>query len=138
MLHAARRIIPQPTPSSNTQLRFAERTLSVMVQVNTSDEDQKSGVPPSDAVALAQHITEKCPALHLEGLMTIGAAGEDPTPFFQVCLLDTACGLLNTWGLHLAGCAKHPSTYRLPPRRALSSAALRSPLPAACLKPPCS
>ncbi len=55
-----------------------------MVQVNTSSEEQKSGVAPEGVLELAQHIIQSCPSLHLEGLMTIGAAGEDPTPFFAV------------------------------------------------------
>ena len=47
--------------------------LRVKVQVNTSGEENKSGVEPSDAVALCRHIIEKCPHLQLSGLMTIGA-----------------------------------------------------------------
>jgi pyridoxal phosphate enzyme (YggS family) len=47
--------------------------LRVMVQVNTSGEESKSGVEPDDALALAKHIVEKCPTLRFTGLMTIGA-----------------------------------------------------------------
>ncbi|KAL1610236.1 hypothetical protein SLS60_001901 [Paraconiothyrium brasiliense] len=47
--------------------------LRVMVQVNTSGEESKSGVEPDDALTLAQHIVEKCPNLRFTGLMTIGA-----------------------------------------------------------------
>lgn len=47
--------------------------LRVMVQVNTSGEEAKSGVEPSDALALARHVVEKCPHLRFTGLMTIGA-----------------------------------------------------------------
>jgi PLP dependent protein len=62
------------------------------MQINTSSEDAKSGVPPlvsttetppsssavptessNEAVELATHILEKCPNLHLKGLMTIGS-----------------------------------------------------------------
>lgn len=43
------------------------------MQVNTSGEEQKSGVEPSDATALCQHIRQHCPQLKLQGLMTIGA-----------------------------------------------------------------
>lgn len=50
-----------------------ERKLRVLVQVNTSGEDNKSGVEPSEAAELCRHISEKCPHLHLAGLMTIGA-----------------------------------------------------------------
>lgn len=47
--------------------------LRIMVQVNTSGEESKSGVEPSDTLALCRHIIEKCPHLQLSGLMTIGA-----------------------------------------------------------------
>jgi pyridoxal phosphate enzyme (YggS family) len=41
--------------------------------VNTSGEEEKSGVEPNDAVTLCKHIGEKCPHLQLAGMMTIGA-----------------------------------------------------------------
>lgn len=47
--------------------------LRVLVQVNTSGEENKSGVEPHEAAQLCRHIREKCPHLHLAGLMTIGA-----------------------------------------------------------------
>ncbi|EMD89316.1 hypothetical protein COCC4DRAFT_195891 [Bipolaris maydis ATCC 48331] len=47
--------------------------LRVMVQVNTSGEDSKSGVEPQDALALCRHVVDKCPHLQLAGFMTIGA-----------------------------------------------------------------
>ncbi|TIA66461.1 hypothetical protein D6C77_00163 [Aureobasidium pullulans] len=50
-----------------------DRKLRVLVQVNTSGEAEKSGVEPSDAPALCQHIMTSCPHLQLGGLMTIGA-----------------------------------------------------------------
>ncbi|ORY14296.1 hypothetical protein BCR34DRAFT_479782 [Clohesyomyces aquaticus] len=51
----------------------AAENLRVMVQVNTSGEESKSGVEPGDAVALCRYVVEKCPHLKLTGLMTIGA-----------------------------------------------------------------
>ncbi|PPQ80289.1 hypothetical protein CVT25_003686 [Psilocybe cyanescens] len=62
----------------------ADRTspLRVLIQINTSGEDSKSGIPPltsssdianSDVALLAKHILTECPSLQLEGLMTIGA-----------------------------------------------------------------
>lgn len=47
--------------------------LRVFVQVNTSGEDSKSGVEPSEALSLCQHIRDNCEGLKLQGLMTIGA-----------------------------------------------------------------
>lgn len=50
----------------------AARRLDVYVQVNTSGEETKHGVEPTDATALARHVTETCPHLRFSGLMTIG------------------------------------------------------------------
>ena len=64
--------------------------LRVLLQVNTSGEDAKSGLPPlspaaaedgdeADAaplVQLARHVVAECPRLRLAGLMTIGALAE--------------------------------------------------------------
>lgn len=48
--------------------------LRVMVQVNTSGEENKSGTEPgNETVVLCKHIVENCPHLKLTGLMTIGA-----------------------------------------------------------------
>ena len=47
--------------------------LGVMVQVNTSGEESKSGVEPgAPVVDLAKHIAEECANLRFRGLMTIG------------------------------------------------------------------
>ncbi|GAA5997150.1 pyridoxal phosphate homeostasis protein [Rhodotorula paludigena] len=61
-----------PSPRSNP--------LNVFLQVNTSGEEQKSGLPalspstPSGGlVDLALHVVQKCPTLRLKGLMTIGS-----------------------------------------------------------------
>lgn len=50
-----------------------DKKLRVLVQVNTSGEEEKSGVEPSDAVNLCRHIRDECSNLTLAGLMTIGA-----------------------------------------------------------------
>ncbi|KAK5169385.1 uncharacterized protein LTR77_005360 [Saxophila tyrrhenica] len=50
-----------------------ERKLRVLVQINTSGEEEKSGVEPGEAAGLCRHVREKCPHLQLAGLMTIGA-----------------------------------------------------------------
>ncbi|KAL5525568.1 hypothetical protein ACEPAG_6904 [Sanghuangporus baumii] len=62
--------------------------LNVLLQVNTSGEDVKSGLPPltstkptneneeAPLLALAIHVLENCPRLHLQGLMTIGSLTE--------------------------------------------------------------
>ncbi|MFI2101702.1 YggS family pyridoxal phosphate-dependent enzyme [Isoptericola sp. NPDC019693] len=48
------------------------RTLDVLVQVNVSGEESKSGVAPDDAAALAVDVAA-LPGLRLSGFMTIGA-----------------------------------------------------------------
>ena len=62
--------------------------LNILLQVNTSGEDQKSGVPPltpsmpqsevdgAELVQVAKHILAECPHLRLQGLMTIGSLVE--------------------------------------------------------------
>eukprot|EP00597_Dinobryon_sp_UTEXLB2267_P006474 CAMPEP_0170060484 /NCGR_PEP_ID=MMETSP0019_2-20121128/2406_1 /TAXON_ID=98059 /ORGANISM="Dinobryon sp., Strain UTEXLB2267" /LENGTH=239 /DNA_ID=CAMNT_0010266069 /DNA_START=150 /DNA_END=869 /DNA_ORIENTATION=- len=52
------------------------RPLKVYIQVDTSGETTKSGVTESELPELALYIKEKCPFLHLSGLMTIGAPGD--------------------------------------------------------------
>lgn len=52
-----------------------ESKLRVLVQINTSGEENKSGVEPKDAAELCKHIREECAHLQLAGLMTIGAIG---------------------------------------------------------------
>lgn len=51
--------------------------LNVYVQVNSSGEDEKSGVPPSESSNLAKHILNNCSNLKLKGFMTIGQYGYD-------------------------------------------------------------
>ncbi|KAF7273194.1 hypothetical protein GWI33_014085 [Rhynchophorus ferrugineus] len=60
--------------------------LNIMVQVNTSGEDEKNGLPPSEVNSLVNYILTECPNLRFEGLMTIGMFGYDlskgPNPDF--------------------------------------------------------
>ena len=59
--------------------------LNVLLQVNTSGEDVKSGLPAlhpgstdteAELTQLAVYIVKECPRLHLQGLMTIGSLAE--------------------------------------------------------------
>ncbi|KAI3633935.1 hypothetical protein MIR68_007539 [Amoeboaphelidium protococcarum] len=47
--------------------------LQVFIQVNTSGEESKGGVEPSQLLDVATHIMKECPQLTLRGLMTIGS-----------------------------------------------------------------
>ncbi|KAJ0036407.1 hypothetical protein NQD34_005084 [Periophthalmus magnuspinnatus] len=64
--------------------------LQIMVQVNTSGEQSKHGLPPEDTVSTVKHIVSRCSALHFTGLMTIGRYGYDltlgPNPDFQMLI----------------------------------------------------
>ncbi|GBG25707.1 Pyridoxal phosphate homeostasis protein [Hondaea fermentalgiana] len=50
--------------------------LRVLVQVNTSGEDSKSGIEPDGCVKLVTHVIEECDKLQFAGLMTIGRLGD--------------------------------------------------------------
>lgn len=60
--------------------------LNVLIQINTSGEDEKNGTEPAEAVNLYRFVTEKCPNLNCQGVMTIGRFGHDystgPNPDF--------------------------------------------------------
>lgn len=76
--------------NSSWQKKGCPERLKVMVQINTSGEESKHGLRPSEAVAVVEHINAKCPSLEFVGLMTIGSFGHDlsqgPNPDFQVLL----------------------------------------------------
>lgn len=54
----------------------AGRTVGVMIQVNVSGEETKSGVAPGDALALAATAAE-LPAIEIRGFMTVGLNSRD-------------------------------------------------------------
>ncbi|XP_053125595.1 pyridoxal phosphate homeostasis protein [Hemicordylus capensis] len=72
------------------QKRGSSEKLKIMVQVNTSGEDSKHGLPPGETVTTVAHILQKCPSLEFVGLMTIGSFGHDiskgPNPDFQMLI----------------------------------------------------
>jgi pyridoxal phosphate enzyme (YggS family) len=57
-----------------------ETPLPVYVQVNTSGEEAKGGVPPAGCAAIVAHISGQCPHLQFTGLMTIGEYGRVMQP----------------------------------------------------------
>lgn len=77
--------------SSWERIRGAStQKLKVMVQLNTSGEHSKHGLPPAETVDTVKHIVYQCTALHFLGLMTIGRYGYDltlgPNPDFQMLI----------------------------------------------------
>ncbi|TYZ65886.1 hypothetical protein PybrP1_008934 [[Pythium] brassicae (nom. inval.)] len=63
---------------------FRAAQLNVLLQVNTSGEEQKSGATSLAAsVELAQHIARSCEHLRLAGLMTIGRYDDTTAACFE-------------------------------------------------------
>lgn len=60
----------------NKRLAARQRTLRVLVQVNTSQEEQKFGVAPQAAAQLVDQVLE-LPNLELTGLMTVAVHSPD-------------------------------------------------------------
>ncbi len=58
------------------RLAAANRTIDILIQVNTSGERSKFGTSPADALALAKHISS-LPRIRVKGLMTIGIFSAD-------------------------------------------------------------
>ena len=54
-----------------------EKTMPVLVQVKTSDEDSKSGIEPDGAEELVRDLAA-LPGISIQGLMTIPAFTPDP------------------------------------------------------------
>ncbi|XP_013915217.1 PREDICTED: proline synthase co-transcribed bacterial homolog protein [Thamnophis sirtalis] len=83
------------------QKKNSSEKLKIMVQVNTSGETSKHGLPPGELITTAEHILQKCPNLEFVGLMTIGSFGHDlskgPNPDFQllISLRQELCENLN-------------------------------------------
>ncbi|XP_065879463.1 uncharacterized protein [Euphorbia lathyris] len=59
---------------------LGRKPLKVLIQVNTSGEQSKSGVEPSNCVELAKHVSQSCANLEFSGLMTIGMLDYTSTP----------------------------------------------------------
>ncbi|MDO9206823.1 MAG: YggS family pyridoxal phosphate-dependent enzyme [Sulfuricurvum sp.] len=57
----------------NERLVREGKTLRALVQVNSAYEESKSGFTPEEFGECYSQIAEQCPALHLQGIMSIGA-----------------------------------------------------------------
>ncbi len=51
--------------------------LPVLIEVNTSGEESKHGISPSEAEPLLESVMKEFPALQVEGLMTVGPLTDD-------------------------------------------------------------
>lgn len=54
-----------------------KKPLQILIQVNTSGEEAKSGVKPDETLSLYRHIVDNLPNLHVKGVMTIGKFDHD-------------------------------------------------------------
>ncbi|MEE4212290.1 MAG: YggS family pyridoxal phosphate-dependent enzyme [Parvularcula sp.] len=65
------------------EMQRQNRQLPVFIQVNTGEEDQKAGVPPSEAAAFARRCRETH-GLNVVGLMAIPPLEDHPAPHFAL------------------------------------------------------
>lgn len=63
----------------------ADRLMSILIQVNTSEEESKFGMAPESTSAAIKEILEGCPHIVIEGFMTMAplTAPEKARPTFQ-------------------------------------------------------
>ena len=61
------------------RLATKEHSMDMLLQVNSANEEQKSGVSCESALDIYQEINETCPNINLKGLMSIGAHSDDKT-----------------------------------------------------------
>lgn len=75
MIHSLDRV--RLAEALNRRLEREGKTMDVLIQVNTSGEASKFGVPPEEAASLLRAVSQY-PALRVRGLMTIGKFSSDP------------------------------------------------------------
>ena len=61
----------------NSRLEKKETTINALLQINSANEDTKSGVRVDEAVDIYQEIKERYPNIKLKGVMSIGALNSD-------------------------------------------------------------
>ncbi|MDR3178342.1 MAG: YggS family pyridoxal phosphate-dependent enzyme [Campylobacteraceae bacterium] len=57
--------------------RLKDKSLDVLLQINSAKEETKAGVLPELALKTYEEILQKCPKLNLKGVMSIGAHTDD-------------------------------------------------------------
>ncbi|KAL4180894.1 hypothetical protein AMTRI_Chr12g268390 [Amborella trichopoda] len=80
------------------------KPLKILLQVNTSGEESKSGVEPSGCVELAKHVKLGCPNLEFSGLMTIGMLDYSSKPENFKALVECRNEVCKALGIAEAQC----------------------------------
>ncbi|MFH4981089.1 hypothetical protein AB6A40_007798 [Gnathostoma spinigerum] len=72
----------------NKEMKKRNKKMTVFIEVNTSGEEEKSGVKPDEAADLAEYVQKNCSSLLLGGFMTIGSfeasVSEERNPDFDL------------------------------------------------------
>ncbi|MCK4441448.1 MAG: YggS family pyridoxal phosphate-dependent enzyme, partial [Sulfurovaceae bacterium] len=58
--------------SLNKRLVEKNQTINALLQINSANEESKSGVVVDEAIDIYQQIKEECPNINLKGVMSIG------------------------------------------------------------------
>ena len=61
----------------NKKLEAKNTTMNCLLQINSANEDTKSGVLKNDAIDIYNKISKECPNIKLKGVMSIGANSND-------------------------------------------------------------
>ncbi|KAL3923340.1 MAG: hypothetical protein SGPRY_004249 [Prymnesium sp.] len=113
--------------NKHAALSRPDTPLEVMVQVNTSGEESKSGCLPAECAELCSQLVSTCPQLSLRGLMCIGkyssseGAADEDFACLSACRLQVAARMQcepSVWppalhGQHLAIKTVHPCLQTL-------------------------
>ncbi|MDR0408629.1 MAG: YggS family pyridoxal phosphate-dependent enzyme [Campylobacteraceae bacterium] len=68
---------PELASEMDKRLRVKNKTLDILLQVNSAKEISKAGVLPDIALKSYEEILKNCPNLNLKGIMSIGAHVND-------------------------------------------------------------
>jgi pyridoxal phosphate enzyme (YggS family) len=70
------------------KLKAKDKTMDVLLQINSANEESKSGVKTQEAIDIYQEIQERFSSINLQGVMSIGAHTND-TKIIQKSFEDT-------------------------------------------------
>ena len=59
------------------RLHVKDKSLNILLQINSAYEEQKAGVLPEEAIDIYEQISSTCTRVKLKGVMSIGAHSDD-------------------------------------------------------------